>query len=342
MGSEVLRFGVIGCGYWGPNVIRNLSNLADVTVVAVADRDEERLESAGRRNPAIETMTDARTLLARDDLDAVAIVTPLETHFDFAKVALESGKHVFIEKPIAATVEEAQELIDVADRAGRVLMVDHTFVYTGAVRTIRELIEGGDLGDLYYFDSVRVNLGQFRDDVNVLWDLGPHDLSIMLNVLPARPVAVSAIGSSPVSTEEWGKESLAYVSVWLEGGMLAHLHLNWLSPVKIRRTLIGGSRRMVVYDALDPDNQIKVFDKGVDVSSNEAVRRALVDYRTGDMVAPKVDQTEALEVGCRHFIECIRQGRTPDTGGKSGLQVVRLLEAAQRSMSEMGRVVDLS
>jgi predicted dehydrogenase len=331
--AEMLRVGAIGYGYWGPNVVRNFSSVDGVTLVAIADREQERLAGAGRWNPSLELMSDAEELLARDDIDAVAIVTPIETHFDFAKKALESGKHVFIEKPLAATVEQAEGLIEVARRTDRLLMVDHTFVYTGAVRMIRELIAGGDLGQLYYFDSVRVNLGQFQDDVNVLWDLGPHDLSIMLNVLPSRPVAVSAVGTSPVSTEGWGHESVAYVSVWLEDGMLAHLHLNWLSPVKVRRTLIGGSRRMVVYDALDPDNQIKVFDKGVDLASSEAVRRALVDYRTGDMVAPKVDQTEALEIACAHFVDCIRTG---------SLDVVRLLEAAQRSMGEKGRVVDLA
>lgn len=327
--SDALRVAVIGAGYWGPNLIRNLVGLEGVAVVAVVDLDRSRLQQVGRHYPAIELSANAAAVIERDDIDAVVIATPLSTHYQLASWALSHGKHVWLEKPLAPTVPLAERLVALAKATQRVLMVDHTFVYTGAVRTMQTLIASGELGDLYYFDAVRVNLGQFQQDVNVLWDLGPHDLSIMAAVLPAAPVAVSAIGAAPIGVQA----SMAYVSLWLADGMLAHLHLNWLSPVKVRRTLIGGSRRMIVYDALDPDNQVKVYDRGVDA--------ALAEYRSGDMVAPKVDQTEALAVACAHFANCIRNGHVPTTDGDAGLAVVRILSAAQQSMDEQGRVVQL-
>jgi predicted dehydrogenase len=328
----MVSIGVIGCGYWGPNLIRNFAQIRTCQVVAVADRDEERLEPIRRLYPAVRSVRSAEELLNMNEIDAVAIATPIETHFPLAKEALRRGKHVWVEKPLAETVQHSEELVAMADERRKVLMVDHTFIYTGAVRKIREIIDAGELGDLYYYDAVRINLGLFQRDLNVLWDLAPHDLSIMTYLIDKEPVSVSAVGSAPVRWGGWRRESIAYITVGYGDGMLAHMHVNWLSPVKIRRILIGGSRKVVVYDHLDPDNQVKIFDKGVEAITDQARRQMLVQYRTGDMHAPKIDQTEALEVACKHFLDCVHTGRTPLTDGRAGLKVVQLLEAAQRSL----------
>lgn len=337
----MLRIGVIGCGYWGPNLIRNFCKLEDVQLVGVADISSGKLESIKRHYPFVRTSTLPRELLEANDVDAVAIATPISTHHELARAALERGKHVLLEKPMTRTVAEAEELVDLAERKRRVLMVDHTFIYAGAVRYIRELIDSGELGDVYYYDSVRVNLGLFQHDLNVLWDLGPHDFSIMCHLVKKKPVRVSAVGSRPVAWKDWNLESVAYINIWFHDGTMAHFHLNWLSPVKVRRTMIGGSRRMVIYDHLDPDNQVKVFDKGVDVRTAEEQYRLLVQYRSGDMVAPKIDQTEAVETVCRHFVDCIAERKEPLTDGRAGLEVLRLLETAQESMVNQGSPVDL-
>jgi len=337
----LVHVGVIGCGYWGPNLIRNFSKLGHCQLVAVADVDERKLDSIKRLYPFLRTWTDANQLLAEKDLDAVVIATPVSTHHELAKAALRRGKHALLEKPMTATVAEAEELISLAESNGKVLMVDHTFIYSGAVHKIRELIDAGELGDIYYYDSVRVNLGLFQHDMNVLWDLGPHDFSIMSYLVRKKPVRVSAIGSQPVRWEGWKQESIAHITVWLSDDTLAHFNLNWLSPVKVRRTMIGGSRKMVIYDHLDPDNQVKIFDKGVEVRTSEERYRLLVQYRSGDMMAPKIDQAEALEVVCRHFVDCILEGKKPLTDGRAGLQVVRLLQAAQESMENRGKAVEL-
>lgn len=338
----MLRVGVIGCGYWGPNFVRNFQRTEGADMVAVADLSPGRLDRMRAMLPHLETTTDAEKLLSDPELDAVVVTTPVSSHFDLARRALEGGKHVLVTKPFTRTAREAEDLIALAERVGRVVMVDHTFVYTGAVRTIGELIETGELGNLHYCDSARVNLGLLQPDTNVLWDLGPHDLSILEHWLRARPVKVSAVGSDPIGYSERGFESVVYVNLWLEDGMLAHLHLSWLSPVKLRRTLISGSRKMVVYDHLDPDHQVKIYDKGVDVTSSEERYEMLVQYRVGNMQAPKVDQTEALELECRHFVECCRDGARPITGGEAGLRVVRVLEAAQLSMDRGGEVISLA
>jgi predicted dehydrogenase len=277
--------------------------------------------------------TDARQIIESDCVDAVVIATPISTHYDLAKACLENGKHVMIEKPLTRTSAQARELVRIAHQNKKTLMVDHTFIYSGAVRKLREIVNSGDLGDIYYYDSVRLNLGLFQPDVNVLWDLAPHDFSVLTYLLDAAPVHVSASGSSPVRWHGWKRESIAYVTVKLEDAMIAHFHLNWLSPVKLRRTLIGGSRRMVVYDHLDNENQIKIFDKGVEISEDSDRYKALVSYRTGDLLIPKVDQTEALETACKHFVHCIQTGETPLTDGHAGLRVVELLEAAERAMN---------
>lgn len=336
----MVRLGVIGCGYWGPNLIRNFAKSKDCQLVAVADMDPRRLEDIRRLYPALKTWTSVPALLDDESLDAVAIATPISTHYELAKRALQRGKHILIEKPMTTTVAQAEELIGLAEKNQRVLMVDHTFIYSGAVRKVRELIDAGELGQVYYYDSVRVNMGLFQRDVNVLWDLAPHDFSIMTYLIDKEPVSVSAMGASPLRWDGWAQESIAYVTVEFGDGTLAHFHVNWLSPVKVRRTLIGGSRKMVIYDHLDPDNQVKVFDKGVEMQTDRERYQALVQYRTGDMVAPKIDQTEALEVACQHFVECIQTGKRPLTDGYAGLRVVRLLEAAQQSMENQGASQD--
>ncbi len=330
----MINIGIIGCGYWGPNLIRNMTKVADCRVVAVADQRPERLESVKWLNPGMRLTTSARELVESDSIDGIVIATPISTHFDLAKTCLLNGKHVFIEKPMTTTVADARELIRLAQELGRVLMVDHTFIYSGAVKKLREIIDSGELGDIYYYDSVRLNLGLFQPDVNVLWDLAPHDFSLLTYLLDKTPIHVSALGSSPVRWNGWKQESIAYVNVELDGGTIAHFHLNWLSPVKLRRTLIGGSRRMVMYDHLDSDNQVKIFDKGVEIHEDRDRYKVLVQYRTGDLLVPKIDQTEALENACKHFIHCIKTGAKPITDGYAGLRVVELLVKAERSIEE--------
>ena len=271
----------------------------------------------------------------------MAIATPVSSHYELALRALEAGKHVLVEKPLASSTDQVQHLIEVAQKRNRVLMVDHTFVYTGAVRKIRDLVESGGLGEIYYYDSVRVNLGLFQHDVNVLWDLAVHDLSIMDFVLPFRPCAVSATGLSHVPG---GTENIAYLTLFFEGSQIAHIHANWLAPVKLRRTLIGASRKMIVYDDLDQGEKIKIYDKGITLNSQqnpEKLYQMMVGYRTGDMLAPQVDGTEALRNEIQHFLQCIESQQEPQTGGSTGLRVVEILQAASQSMAQHGRPVDL-
>jgi len=332
----MVRIGIIGCGYWGPNLVRNFLKVPECELAMAADLDPGKLEAVRRIYPALTTTTSAQQVLESEAIDAVVIATPISTHYRLAKEALQRGKHVLVEKPITATSAEAEELSGLADQHRRTLMVDHTFIYTGAVRKIRELIDAGEMGEIYYYDSVRVNLGLFQHDVNVLWDLAPHDFSIMTYLLDKEPVGVSAVGASPVRGNGWNLESLAYVTIRFSDETLAHFHVNWLSPVKVRRTLIGGSRKIVIYDHLDPDNQVKIFDKGVEILEEQQRYQALVQYRVGDMRAPKIDQSEALEVACQHFVHCVLTGERPLTDGRVGLRVVRLLEAAQRSMDGGG------
>ena len=338
---NAVRVGVIGCGYWGPNLIRNFVNEPQTEAVAIADLDEGRLNRVGRQYPSVETTTDVEGLLTRDDIDAVAIATPVSTHYELAKAALEQGKHVLLEKPMTASVAEADDLIDLAEQRGRILMVDHTFLYTGAVRKVRELIDQGELGELFYLDSIRINLGLFQHDVNVLWDLAPHDFSIMDHWIGRSPQKVSAMGASPVPYPDKKLASIAYVTVDYGDDVIAHFHVSWLSPLKTRRMLLGGSRKMVVYNHLDVDNQVKVYDKGVEIQSAEERRQYMIQRRMGDMHAPKVDQTEALGLVAQHFAECIQTDQQPLTDGRAGRRVVQLLEASQRSMANGGAVETL-
>jgi predicted dehydrogenase len=336
--------GVIGCGYWGPNLLRNFAENEGARLRWMCDVDPRRLETLGRRYPSARTTTDCRQLLDDPELDAVVIATPVSTHFNFAREALRAGKHVLVEKPFTASVREAEELIELAERERRTLMVDHTFIYTGAVRKIKEIVASGELGDLLYFDSVRINLGLFQRDINVVWDLAPHDLAIMDYIIERQATSLMATGSCHV---ERGIENIAYVMLRFPDEFIAHFHFNWLSPVKIRRALIAGSRKMVVYDDIEPTEKIRVYDKGVMVTRSEemvdreAAYRTLVSYRTGDVWVPKLDSTEALNYVCEEFLGAIRERRRPLTDGAAGLRVVRLLEAAQRSINQGGRLIEL-
>lgn len=335
----MIGIGVIGYGYWGPNLVRNFVEAPGSRLVAVSDLRPDRLALAQSRYPAIWTATDHASVIKDPAVDAVVIATPVSTHVDLAMQALKAGKHVLVEKPLTDTSEQALRLIDEADRRQRVLMVDHTFVYTGAVRKIAELVNSGDLGQLYYYDSVRVNLGLFQHDVNVLWDLAVHDLSIMSYVLGRQPVAVAATGMAHYSGQP---VDVAYLTCFFDDSLIAHFHVNWLAPVKIRRTLIGGDQRMIVYDDLEPSEKVKIYDKGITLNNGpEGVYQMLVGYRTGDMWAPQLNTTEALRVEALHFLECIQQGHPPLTDGQEGLSVVRVLEAANRSLAQRGRPVEL-
>ena len=335
----MINIGVVGYGYWGPNLVRNFSEAPGAKVVAVSDSDSSRLAKVSSRYPTIKTTSDFSELLSDPGIDAVAIATPVSSHFDLALQSLRAGKHVLVEKPLASTSEQGERLINEALRCKRILMVDHTFVYSGAVRKIKELVDSSQLGQLYYYDSVRVNLGLFQHDVNVLWDLAVHDLSIMDYVLTERPSAVAATGIAHLPGQP---KDVAYMTCFFEKNLIAHFHVNWLAPVKVRRTLIGGDRQMIVYDDLEPSEKIKLYDKGITVNNGPEGRyQMLVGYRSGDMWAPQLNTTEALQVEARHFIECIEKGNEPLTDGRMGLRLVRILEAATNSMSQRGRPVEL-
>lgn len=331
-----LRFGVVGLGYWGPNLVRNIADLPEASLEVLCDPIPVRLEKLARRYPQAASTADYRELLKNPAVEAVAIATPVSTHHALARAALLAGKHVFVEKPLAATSAQARDLHSLALRKKLTLMVDHVFVYTPAVQKIRDIIRSGELGELFYFDSVRVNLGLFQKDVNVIWDLAPHDLSIMDFLLSGRrPRAVSATAVRHIRGS--GKEDLAYLTVFYDRGLIGHIHVNWLAPAKIRRILIGGAKRMVVYDDNDPVEKVKIYDKGVDVLKTHQQ----VEYRLGDMRAPHLDTTEALRVALRHFTDCVRRRKKSLSDGEAGTRIVRLLEAAGISAKRDGRRVTL-
>jgi predicted dehydrogenase len=335
----MIRVGVIGYGYWGPNLVRNFMDAPGSTVVAVCDLRPERLGQLRIRYPTIQTVSDPNILFNDPSLDAIVIATPVSSHFELAMAVLRADKHVLVEKPLAANSAQATQLIDEAARRRRVLMVDHTFVYTAAVRKIRELLNANALGDIYYYDAVRVNLGLFQHDVNVIWDLAIHDLSIMDYVLPAKATAVSATGISHINGQP---ENVAYMTLFFDNRMIAHVHVNWLTPVKVRHTLIGGSEKMILYDDLEPSEKVKIYDKGVTISqSPEAVYEMLVSYRSGDMWAPRLDATEALQTEALHFIDCIENSKQPETDGQAGLRLVRTVEAAEKSLRAKGQLVEI-
>lgn len=334
----MINCGFIGYGYWGPNMVRNFYATKDVKVFKVCDLKPQRMDLVRVTYPSVEVTTDHREVIKDPKIDALVISTPVSTHFSLAKEALDNGKHVLLEKPMTSTTDEAEKLIELAEKKKRVLMVDHTFLYTGAVRKIKEVVERGELGNIYYFDSVRVNLGLFQHDINVIWDLAPHDFSIMDYILQKEPEMVSAVGVSHLGD----LENIAYITVQFGDNLLAHIHVNWLAPVKVRTTLIGGSKRMIVYDDTEPSEKVKIYDRGVTyVEKAEDVYQMLVQYRTGDMLAPKLDTTEALKLVSREFIDSINQNRKPLTDGEAGLRVVKLLQAANQSLKQKGKPIEL-
>lgn len=335
----MIGIGVAGYGYWGPKLVRNFYELPNADLVKVSDLRSERLEKAQAHYPTVKVTQDYRELLTDSRIDAIAIATPISTHFELAMKALKAGKHLLVEKPLTSNSEQAVRLIEEANRRNLTLMVDHTFVYTGAVQRIQELLVNKELGDIYYYDSVRVNLGLFQHDVNVMWDLAVHDLSIMDYLLPSKPVAVSATGISHVPGEP---ENIAYLTLFFEENLIAHIHVNWLAPVKVRRTLIGGSQQMILYDDIEPSEKIKVYNKGITIDNKneeESVYQMLIGYRTGDMLAPQLSTTEALRTEALHFINCIEKAQPPLTDGEVGLRVVEILESATKSMKERGSLV---
>jgi predicted dehydrogenase len=333
----MLKIGVIGYGYWGPNIVRNFYGLADCKIVAVCDKSSEALQHVLASYAGIECTHDARDIFMSKAIDAVAVVTPVSTHYELARKCLDNGKHVFVEKPFTATVAQAEELIERADKKHLTLMVDHTFLFTGAVQKMKELIAQKMLGTLHYYDSVRVNLGLFQHDINVLWDLAPHDLSIMDYLIDAPPEAVVATGASHFN----GLEDVAYLTIYFPNNTIAHIHVNWLSPVKVRTTLIGGEHKMLVWNDLAADEKVKVYDKGVSVTNKQGVYELLVSYRLGDMWAPKVEQTEALRVEAKYFLDCILLNKKPVNDGEAGRRVVQLLSAADKSLKKRGKIVQL-
>ncbi|MGD0232039.1 MAG: Gfo/Idh/MocA family oxidoreductase [Syntrophorhabdales bacterium] len=328
---------VIGFGYWGPNIVRNFNAVDGAKVVAVCDLNADLLKKAKANYPAIDISSDPADILTSSEIDAVAVITPVYTHYDLAKKALDNGKHVFVEKPFTSTSVQARRLIGLAERKRLTMMVDHTFLFTGAVRRIKELIDEGELGKIYYYDSMRVNLGLFQHDVNVVWDLAPHDLSVMDYLIPERPLALSATGEVHYN----GFEDVAYVTVYCEKNVIAHFNVNWLSPVKVRTTLIGGDKKMLVWNDLEAGEKLKLYDKGVEVKSRESVYDLLVSYRSGDAWIPRVQQTEALKLEADYFVHCVTNSKTPINDGVAGLRVARMLEAANESMKAKGKLVEL-
>jgi predicted dehydrogenase len=331
----MIRFGVFGYGYWGPNVVRNIASLDTARVAAICDTNPAALARANQLYPKMQLTGDASDVLLSTEIDAVAVITPTCTHFELAKAALENGKHVFVEKPLTSTAAQAEELIELAEKNKLKIMVDHTFLFTGAVRKIRELLDEGVLGKLYYYDSMRVNLGLFQDDVNVIWDLAPHDLSIMDHLIGDHAEAIVATGQSHLN----GMPDVAFITVYFPGSVIAHINVNWLSPVKVRTTLIGGEKKMLVWNDLEADEKVKIYDKGAKMTTREGAYQLLVSYRSGDMWAPKIEPTEALRVELAYFANCVENDETPFNDGLAGLRVVRMLEAAEESLARKGEPV---
>jgi predicted dehydrogenase len=333
----MIRVGVIGYGYWGPNIVRNFNNPGISQVAMVCDRSPAALGRVAQAFPQVKVTQDSAELITSTEVDVVAVVTPVWTHFELAKAALENGKHVFVEKPFTYTSAQAEQLVNLAERKGLQIMVDHTFLFTGAVKKIRQLIDDGTLGNLYYYDSTRVNLGLFQHDVNVIWDLAPHDLSIMDHIIQEKPEGVVATAEKHLN----GLEDVAFLTFYFPHNIIAHINVNWLSPVKVRTTLIGGEKKMLVWNDLEADEKIRIYDKGVEkIAGTEGIYEVLVKYRTGDMWAPQVEHTEALKKELEYFVQCINTNRTPINDGKAGWRVVRMLEAANQSAKQKGAMVE--
>lgn len=332
-----MNFGVIGYGYWGPNVVRNLTSLEGSQVLAIAEMSAAARKRAEKAYPGIRVTADASEIMVSPEIDAVAVITPVWTHYELAKAALENGKHVFVEKPFTSNTEQGERLIELAHKKNLQIMVDHTFLFTGAVRKISQLLKEGTLGQLYYYDSTRVNLGLFQHDVNVLWDLAPHDLSIMDHLIKGDPEAIVATGQKHLNCHE----DVAFMTLYFPEKVIAHINVNWLSPVKVRTTLLGGEKRMLVWNDLEADEKVKIYDKGVNITNREGVYELLVNYRSGDMWAPQLEQVEALRQELNYFVDCVSSGERPFNDGCAGLRVVRMLEAANESLSKRGELVYL-
>src|SRR5579862_5370907 len=334
---QMIRIGVIGYGYWGPNIVRNFHTHDCSEVTLVADKSSKAQERLHKSHPSIAFTTDPMEVIKSKDIDLVAVVTPVWTHYELAKAALENGKHVFVEKPFTSNVGQAEALIELAQRKNLKIMVDHTFLFTGAVRKIKQLLQEGALGKLYYYDSTRVNLGLFQHDVNVVWDLAPHDLSIMDHVIEGNPEALVATGQKHLN----GFEDVAYITLYFPDKVIAHVNVNWLAPVKVRTTLIGGEKKMLGWNDLEADEKVKVYDKGVDINNREGLYELLVNYRSGDMWSPQLEQVEALRQELAYFIHCIASGTEPLNDGAAGLRIVKMLEAANKSLRKRGALVYL-
>jgi predicted dehydrogenase len=334
-----MELAVVGLGYWGPNIVRNGLENQRIIAVHAFDINPKRREFLKNKYRNVEVYDNYDAILSNDNIDGVAVVTPVSKHFELAHKALEAGKHIIVEKPFTATVKEADTLIDLAEKKGLVVLVDHTFIYTSAVRKIKEIIDRGELGDIFYYDSVRVNLGLFQHDINVLWDLAPHDFSIMDYLLGKHPHSVSAIGKAHIDRS--GIENIAYVHMNFDGGLFAHFHVNWMSPVKIRKVLIGGSKKMLVFDDMEPAEKVKVYDKGVDIVEKDDVYKTLVQYRSGDIYIPHIENVEALKLMMDDFVDAVREKRSPLSDAHFGRRVVTLLESAEKSIRTNGSSITL-
>ena len=336
-----VRIGVIGCGYWGPNHIRNFSSLskAGAVMAVAADRDEERRSHIGELYPAVQLVDDGQTIIDDPNVDAVIVATPVHTHYPLARAALEAGKHVLVEKPFVTELEEAEELMRLARAKQRVLMVGHTFEYTAAVNRVREIVQAGEIGDVLYIRSERVNLGLFQKDINVLWDLAPHDVSILLYVLGRFPTHVSAIGNAHVTR---GIEDVVVMTLEFGPQLMANVIVSWLDPRKVREMTIVGNRKMLVYDDISANEKIRIYDKGVDGPSRyDSFGEFQYSYRYGDIVTPLLKEYEPLRHMCGHFLDCIKTGSEPRSGGQVGYNVIRVLSAAQTSLREGHRRIRL-
>lgn len=334
----MLNIGIMGYGYWGPNLARNFSTANGSRVVMICDMNEQIFNKVKKSYPSIRITKSCDEMINDPAVDAVAIATPVFTHYEIAKKVLEAGKSVFVEKPFTSTIAQAEELIELAEKKNLKIMVDHTFLYTGAVNKIKQLINEDILGDIYYFDSTRVNLGLFQHDINVVWDLATHDIAIMDYIIGDKPQAVIATGSGHFNR---GLEDIAYLTFYYPNNVIAHINVNWLSPVKVRTTLIGGRKKMLVWNDLEPDEKIKVYDKGVNVTSTEGKYNLLVNYRSGDMSAPKIEQTEALHLIAEKFVEYVENGGSVVNDGIAGLNVVKMLVASSKSLNNKGEMVYL-
>jgi predicted dehydrogenase len=332
----MVKVALIGYGYWGVNLLRNLTSIKQSEVVLVCDSREERIQAINQTYPGINTTTSFEDVINNDQVEAIVIATPTFSHYELAKRALQAGKHVLVEKPLTATTEQAEELIQLATSKGLQLMVDHTFLYSGAVEYMKELVEGGEIGTLKYFDSTRINLGLLQPDVNVLWDLAPHDISILSFLQKEQPISVNATGVSHTGN---GIENIAYMTLNYESGFIAHFNCSWTSPVKLRTTLIGGDKKMIVYDDINPTEKVKIYDTGYECKTLEDRTKIYVDYRVGDISIPKVSTHEPLRKMLEDFLSCIESGNTPVSSWEVGLRTVRILEAAQQSIKQNGKLI---